>query len=39
MDIFREIKKRYKGLSTGADIIHFKTGKRNCTFYFEADLK
>ena len=39
MDIFREIKKRYKGLSAGPDTVHFKTGKRNCTFYFEADLK
>ena len=23
----------------GADTVHFKTGKRNCAFYFEADLK
>ena len=28
MDIFRGIKKRYKGLSAGADTVHFKTGKR-----------
>ena len=39
MDIFREIKKRYKGLSAGADTVHFKTGKRNCTFYFKANLR
>lgn len=39
MDIFRGIKKRYKGLSTGADTVHFKTGKRNCAFYFKAGLK
>lgn len=39
MDNFRGIKKRYKGLSAGADTVHFKTGKRNCAFYFKADLK
>lgn len=38
MDILEKLK-RYKDLSEGADTVHFKTRKRNCAFYFKADLK